>query len=378
MANFISFKNIGLNTLQASSAFSKIRNATKVYNSHLVHTPSSLTSKYHKLNSLFSTENDFLTTSSFGIKKQHNLASVSALGNTYGATILDTASFDKFLNTNLALNSVSTNEQLLSPTAASALSLEKSSNVSISSSDTARVSSLLNSPLASSSARVKLSEYPTLLENVNDNSDKAGLAYSATKLTSPNLAQGEVLNVSTTFDKTNLIGSSSGTSSYVSLERQNDSTSSKVYNLSGPNSKVLLGDQSIRSYPEIVPSKSNYNLSSDVNPVLANANFATKLNRSENPFSSASSARLSYPDQQQFNKLAGARSLISESHPAVLSSDPRLSNSLNYDSTSSVTRSISYTTKGTLEDTVSVKKSAVGEVFVGSREKTPTAINTAY
>lgn len=378
MANFINFKNIGLNTLQASSAFSKIRNATKVYNSHLVHTPSNLTSKYNQLNSMFSTENDFLTTSSFGAKRQHNLASVSALGNTYASTILDAASFDKFLNTNLLVNSASTNENLLKPTAESALSLNKSSSNGLSSVDSSRLTSLLNPTLANSSSWTKLSEYPTLLENVNDNSDKSGLSYSATKVSSPALVSGDTLNTTTTFGKNISNESTSATANYADLSRSNSSSSSKAYNLSGPNSKILLSDQSIRAYPDVVPGKSNYNLSSDVNPVLANLNLASKLNKSETPFSAAVDSRVNYIDQQQFNKLASTRSLLSESHPAVISADSRFNDTLSYDSTSSVTNQVSYTPKGTLMDTTSVKKGAVGDVLVGSREKTPRSINTAY
>jgi len=162
------------------------------------------------------------------------------------------------------------------------------------------------------------------------------------------------------------------------LSRSNSSSSSKAYNLSGPNSKILLSDQSIRAYPDVVPGKSNYNLSSDVNPVLANLNLASKLNKSETPFSAAVDSRVNYIDQQQFNKLASTRSLLSESHPAVISADSRFNDTLSYDSTSSVTNQVSYTPKGTLMDTTSVKKGAVGDVLVGSREKTPRSINTAY
>ena len=104
LTNFMNFKNIGLNTLQASSAFSKIRNATKVYNSHLVHTPSTFTNKYYSLNSTFASEDDFLTTSSYGLKKQHNLSSTSSLGNSFSATLLDSQSFNQFLATNLNMN----------------------------------------------------------------------------------------------------------------------------------------------------------------------------------------------------------------------------------------------------------------------------------
>lgn len=378
MVSFLPFKNIGLNTLQESSAFAKIRNATKVYNSHLVHTPSSLTSKYHQLSAVFSSEDDFLTTSSFGIKKQHNLSSVSSLGNTFSASMLDSSSFDKFLNTNLALNSSNSQSQELAPVSPSALSLRKNAQLTSEPLDSSRLTSMLSSSEVSSSAEAKLTNYPTLLENINDNSDKAGLSYPITKLSSPTIVKGNLLNSNSSYNSFNTDSSSSLVGNTVASSRENLSTSSKVYNLSGPNSKVLLEEQSIRSHADLAPSKSNYNLSSNVNSVLSNSVFSKSQNRLANPFTLSSDAQNSYADYQLFNNIASSRSLLSESHSPVNSSNPLLSDSLEYDSTKSITPVANYTPAGGFDDHSTVKKSTVGEVFIGSREKTPKSINTAY
>jgi hypothetical protein len=171
---------------------------------------------------------------------------------------------------------------------------------------------------------------------------------------------------------------SSVTLSPENLTRSNQSSNSKVFNLSGPNSKVLLNDQSIRSHVDLSPSKSNYNLSSKVNTIASNANFSTRSGRSTNPFTTSSHALTNYVDYQLFNKISSSRSFISDSHSPVTSSNPALSNSLDYDSNRIITKSIEFDEKGNLEDSFTSKKSKVGDVFVGSREKTPKAINTAY
>ncbi len=311
MANFLNFKNIGVNTLQESTAFSKIRNSTKVYNSHLIHTPSTFTNKYITLNSVFSNENDYLTTSSFGTRKQHNLASASSYGNSFSSTTLDTTSFNQFLATNLNLNSVS-NESVLQP---SPLSLSKSDSLP-SSLDARRLNSLLSADTSSLSAlSTKIISYPTLLANINDNSDKAGLAYPMTKLSSPNVVSGSFRNASSIFSQSQLDDSSSPTAALSSLTRLNRSSTSKLFNLNGPNSKVLLGDQSIRSHVALSPNKSNYNLSPNVNTVASNSNFTNRVGRQSGAFQNALASESNYADYTQTASLAGSRSFISGSYP---------------------------------------------------------------
>ena len=375
MTNFLNFKNIGVNTLQESTAFSKIRNSTKVYNSHLVHTPSTFTNKYYSLNSAFSNENDYLTTSSFGLRKQHNLSSASSYGNSFASTALDSQSFDKFLTTNLNVNTGSTSSS--SQLAPSPLSLSREDHIA-STPNTTRLSSLLSPNHSSSSSLTKLVAYPSLLSNINDNSDKAGLSYPITKLTSPNVVSGDFRNSEITSQQAQSTDSSSVTGNYNSLTRDNSSTSTKVFNLSGPNSKVLLGDQSIRAHGQLSPNKSNYNLSSGLNTLTSNAQLGARSGQQGNGFQNALAAESNYADYSLTNNLASSRSFLSESHPAVMSSLPSGSNSLNYDSTTAVTGSTSYTVNGELEESSRVSKSSVGDVFVGSREKTPRAVNTSY
>jgi len=99
--NFLNFSSIGSNTLKGSEAFVKVRNTSKIYNSNLVYSSSDFTNKYLKLNQLYTTDNSFLNTLTYGLRRQHNLISSSATLNTV-SPFLDFQSASKFLNYNLA------------------------------------------------------------------------------------------------------------------------------------------------------------------------------------------------------------------------------------------------------------------------------------
>jgi hypothetical protein len=99
----MSFKDIGVDLLKASTAFKQIRASARVYTTNLVHTPSPLTSKYVKLNNLFFNENDLINSNNFGLKRQHTLTSAAAT-TAVSSTFLDRNSLNKFLNYNLQYN----------------------------------------------------------------------------------------------------------------------------------------------------------------------------------------------------------------------------------------------------------------------------------
>ena len=374
--SFLNFNNLGLNTLRESSAFSKIRNSTKIYNSHLVHTPSYFTGKYSKLNTLYSDENSYLTTSSFGLKKQHSLYTASAAGSSPALNMLDINSFNQFLDSNIGVSAGVTSEALrLGP---SPLSLSKASSLDYSA-DSTRLASILpstNQPYTSSNITT-LSRYPSLIENINDDSDKSGLAYPAGKLVAPNSVSASFTNKELVYSQSTLAETSSTTVNMGNILVENNSTTSKLFNRNGPNSKVLLGDQSIRSLPKLTPTKSNLNLSSGVNTVVSNLHFSDRSNRPTTPFTNGTASSVNQIDYTLFNRISSARSFLPTSHPAVLSSSVNESNSLGYDSTASVTRKVTSSTSNVIEET-SFKNVAVGEAFVGSREKTPRSMNTAY
>lgn len=374
--NFINFKHIGTNLLRESSAFSKIRNATKTNSSHLVSMSSPFIGKYDRVNKLFSDENSFLTPSSLSFRKQQNLTSLSSLGNLGLSPFLDTLSFNKLASYNLScelstqLNKSQFSQGSLSP-------LLESSNYA-SPNDNRVFSLVTNYGLKEDSTITKLNYYPNLFSSINNNSDKSGVMYPALKLTSPNFIKANFTNANYAFIQNLMTHNSSLSQPFSSFSWSSTSTSTKSLSLSGLNSKILLADQSIRAYTNLLPSKANYNLSPRLNTLLSNNLILNQTNLVSNPFNHAFLVRADYPDYSTVNTVASSRSFLSGSYPAVLSSYSPNSNSLTYDATSTVSSSILRSESAIKNFITQHQKTSVGEVFVGSREKTPRIINTAY
>lgn len=160
--------------------------------------------------------------------------------------------------------------------------------------------------------------------------------------------------------------------------RSDETCNSRVMNVSGPNSKVLAGEQSIRAYPELKGSVSNLNLSNGVNTLESNASLSNRLNTPSSPFNLVSESSAGFPDKSLSTKLQNSQSINYDGLPPILSSNILSSNSLEYDSPNSKSSSRNFLPDGTLLEASYFKGSAVGEVFVGSREKTPKSINTSY
>lgn len=101
--NLLSFRDIGLDMLQASLAFKQIRAASRVYTSNLVSSPSSITDKYIKLNNLYFNDANLIGSNNFNLKRQHALTSAMAT-TSINSTFLDAKSLDKFLSYTLQYN----------------------------------------------------------------------------------------------------------------------------------------------------------------------------------------------------------------------------------------------------------------------------------
>ena len=93
----MNFNDIGARTAVNSVAFSKIRSASRVFNTHLVHTPSVFLNKYQQISKLLETENKFTDASVYGLRRQHNLTANIAL-NTHNVNFLNKTAFEAFLN----------------------------------------------------------------------------------------------------------------------------------------------------------------------------------------------------------------------------------------------------------------------------------------
>ena len=164
--NFINFRDIGMSTLRASSAFSKIRNFSKAYSTQLALTPAYFTSKYQQLSSLYMDESSILPTSSFGVQRQHNVAAISALGNGFSSTLLDGRSFTQFLDSSInTIYQPYTAHVRVQP---SHLTTHKK-DLWITPKDFTRRSMLLSEGLGRLRINYSLVDFNTSLESLNDN-----------------------------------------------------------------------------------------------------------------------------------------------------------------------------------------------------------------
>ena len=158
----------------------------------------------------------------------------------------------------------------------------------------------------------------------------------------------------------------------------------------GPNSKILPAEQSLRDV--IIPSamSGNLNLSSGKTVSTSNLSFDESVNRYVTPFSSALSQESGGVDIPLSTKLNSTESLSYAPLPPLVSTLNKDASSLSYDHTEineqkiaeSVERRRTNPKQLVIANTAtSVSKlpgSKVSDVFIGSREKTPKNINTAY
>lgn len=157
-----------------------------------------------------------------------------------------------------------------------------------------------------------------------------------------------------------------------------DTTSSLQFNVNGPNSKILLGDQALRSTLPALPQTSNLNLASSMNSLNENKNFYSAKNRPFNIFLGSLLNENHYVDYRFANNLLTGQSFNANPHPAIQSLSSHSLNSLDHDTTSSYLSVVNYNASKGLIHTKHRNSSLVSDLFVGSREKTPRSLNTSY
>jgi len=270
MFNFLNFNNIGASTLQESNAFKKVRMFSKSFTTNLVHTPTTFTDKYVKLNSLYFNDNDYNSSFVYGLKRQHNLMSSSATTNTY-STFLDKNSMIKFLNYNLKTNSnvAETNTFLGN---VNVLQKDNDTAATINSLNVSQILNQNNQTTTNKTFKL-LSLYPNLIKDINDDSDKTTFKYPLRKLFNDNINKNSRVNDDLLQDSNSLTTNTTTTTSYANLTIFNKSLTSKVFSATSGNQGILPSDQSVRTYSKLTPNSTNYNLSSGLNTLDSNNNL---------------------------------------------------------------------------------------------------------
>jgi hypothetical protein len=115
-----------------------------------------------------------------------------------------------------------------------------------------------------------------------------------------------------------------------------------------------------------------------MNSAHENFKFHDLKNRPFNIFSGSLLNENNYTDYQLFNTLVSSTSFNLNSQPAVHSLSAQSLNSLEHDTTSSYLSILQYTGNHGLMQTEQKLEGLTGDLFVGSREKTPRSLNTSY
>lgn len=270
----MSFKNIGIDTIQASRAFKQIRSTSRIYTTNLVTTPSYFTNKYNKLNNLYFNEGDILNTGNFGIKHQYNLTSAAA-NTAINSTFLDRKSMDKFLTYNLQYNLPRSNTNLFNN---SSDLWAKNNNSEVTTSTINQTSLLLEETSKYNSQTLKvLLTYPNVVKTFGDNSDNKPTNYPLRQLLKKTFVKGnasKLLNKGGISNTTNLKDSTSKSENYFNYKFNNPSKSSKEFMINYSYRSQPFSKQSVRKYKNLNAHTTNYNLSMGLNSLDSNLNKA--------------------------------------------------------------------------------------------------------
>lgn len=374
--NVLNFEDIGLNTLQESSAFAKIRNSTKAYNTHLTYVPSLTFSKYIKLHSLFFNENNFVSTSSYAIRPQHMFLSSSARSSYPSTNNLDEHSFQKFLKVGVNDNGNSNIKPHLMGSLSNVSSYRNSYSTNLAT--TFILNQLFQQNNLSFTTLTRELLYPSFKLQFNNDSDKPAL-------NNPLVKWNSALSLNLNYTQPSLafvLLQANDMTSYASSTFTNflasDTLTPRQFDINGPNSKVLLGDQSLRSSLPSVPQVSNLNLAASMNTSHENFKFHDSKNRPFNIFLGSLLNENKYVDYRLFSTLASSSSFNVTAQPAIHSLSARSLNSLEHDTTSSYLSVLQYVANQGLAQLDQKTEGLAGDLFVGSREKTPRALNTSY
>lgn len=376
--NFMNFRNIGSAPTQAAQAFKKIRGFSKVYTTNLSYVPTNLTGKYVQLNKLYLDNNSFNNSFSYGTRRQHNLTSSRALTSNY-SSFLDNNSRERFLSYTLNLQ---TNLY------GSHLKTEGYSNLL--KSDTFKTNNLTSATLKTISGLATtlpaktlnpLAHYPVLANTLNDNSDKKILVHPFRKLLNSKLTTVKLLNNLQTWNASSLNNTLSSTASgFTANHFGNTNTTTKSFNLSSPNQRVLPSDRTVRQFVNADPRASNFNLDPDLNVISSNLRALEASNVAGLNQNYYSLQKSSWVNNSTFTNLAGNRLFLDASYPAVLSNNP-IMRGKDFDSTRSITRTITpVNTTTTINDRLKGVKGrdGVAPLMLGAGAQMLPTITKAY
>ena len=350
MFNFMNLENVGANTSKESSAFKKIRTYSKVYNTNLVHTPSTFINKYSKINSLYMNENLYSDSLNYGLKRQHNLTSIAATTNTY-STFLDKNSMDKYLNYNLQLNS--------------SINKNKTDNYDIDLNNFTKTDSNILSSNETLDVYLKTS-------------------FKTSDLNNPRLDNNNILLNNVKSDIENLLKknhksddfNATKTEDNIKMFTSDRSTTQKTLSINSTDQSFLPSDQSIRKYSKLNPKDTNYNLSLGLNNVDSNLRLIEKRQAYNDLNSLYQSCKTEDMDQSVLIKLLSNRFFFDDSYNPTPSNNPNFV-SIDYDSTSSNVKNVENIGNKVKTITETIRGDLI-PLLQGRRDGAPKTLTSTY
>ena len=334
--NLMNFKDIGIDTLQASKAFKQIRASARIYTTNLVHNPSFFTDKYIKFNNLFFNENDILNSNNFGLKRQHTLTSAAST-TSINSTFLDKKSLNKLLNYNLNYNAQSSKTELFGES--SDLWTKSSSNSSRLSSGNLVRMLLEEGNKYNSTSLYLLSNYPNVIKEFGDNSDNKAVDFPLRKLLKRKFKsplKSKLVDRSVVANSSNLDMTTSAPSPYFNTNLKNSASTSKEFMVNYAFQNISPDNQSARRHENLNDNTTNLNLSLGLNSLDSNISKLSNSSNFVSPLYTYSLRNSNWGDSTVFNKLASNRIMYKGAAP-LLTSNPHISK-LNYDRTHSLKR----------------------------------------
>jgi len=353
--NLFSANDIGLNSLNESNSFKRIKMFSKFYNSNLYFSDSKFLNKYKRINSYLSSDDVFYNSINFNTKRQHNFLSAKTLINK-NLTNFDISSLKKLINYNFKTNLLlGKDRNLYFKNFNNFSSLAQNTNDNVSQYVTFSKTKFFNFDVKKN----KTFSYYELIRKLNNNSDKK-------KIVNPNLSlltkKGKK-DLSVDLESINKIRLNDETLVFLNFTENdeefiNKPIDLKKFEMSSPNQSVLLPNRNIRNFSSIKPNQPSLNFLNSIN----STNYTLNNNLTSSHLSSSDLLKNLFTknvDNKSFLKIAQSRILMDSPLSPIPSSNISIS-SKNYDNLKFV-----YTEETPI-------------VLQGKEEVTPTTLTAIY
>lgn len=324
--NLFNGNDVGLNSLNESNSFKRIKMFSKFYTSNLYFSNSKFLNKYKKINSYITSDDNFYNSTVFNVKRQHNFLSAKTL-ITKNLTNFDISSLKKLVNYNLKTNLLADknrNLYLKNFTNSNSLNQKNVDNVS------EYVAFSKTKFFNFDAKKNKTFSYPELMRKLNNNSDKKKIANPSLAL----LNKKAKKSLSFDFETINKIRLNDETLLFLHLNENdqeffNKTIDLKKFDMASSNQSVLLPNRNIRNFSDIKPNQPSLNFLNSVNQTnsLLINNLSSSHVSSSDLFKNLFTKNV---DNKTFLKLFQSRISIDSPLSPIASSNVTIS-SKNYD-----------------------------------------------